>query len=553
MKAVIALCALLTACMDFGPTPLRDQTLDPSAPPSITQTTPPQGSTSVALTSPLSLSFSRPMVREELTVAFVQEVTLSEAVWNEANTDVSFTLTGLQQATDYQATIQAIATNNRSLDYLLSFRTAAEIDSTAPTISSTFPANSQVGIATNTSVLITFSEAMSLNPPSNAITLQPAAGTPVACTYSFQASDTQVVCTPTTALASNMLYTVTVSSGFTDKKGNALVATSFSFTTGSGSDSIPPTLVDLRYETLAENITATAYPAGQDGLAPSTNLIFEFSEPMQNVQAMVIELQPIGAAKAALAGAFQSSNGGRTWTFNPGKTLPYGAILTWRTDSAITDLANLAVTPVSNQRAGRVIGRQEVSYRADTADWGNVSSEGTVITNPDYTRAGQYAGARRVGFMSFSTNLDAPTHIVSARLSVVQTAGSWDANTANDPYTSTLSNLNVDTVKYDSLTGGDYGTDILRYCGGPCRGQFSSELTTEISDNRTEEVKSASVRTSIEQVVIHNGNARVQFRLRFTGSFSTGDRWALFGGPTEDTVSKRPLLEVTYEHLLGLP
>lgn len=544
-----------TGCIDFGATPLQGNgQLDPSAPPTVTATIPEQGASNVPLSTPLTITFSRPMVTDSLEIIVEPDLALPDPVWDEAGTEVSFALVDLPVNVEFVVGLRAFATNNRDLDFSLTFRTSDPNDGQVPTVLSTYPTDGQSNVPTNTAVLITFSEPMQTTAPASALQITPQGGSPIGCALTWQAADAQVVCDPTAALAPSKLHTITIAAGLSDKKGNPLAPSSIAFTTGAGSDTSAPTLVDVRYDLLAERATPTTYPLDQNGLARSTNIIFEFSEPMKGVDlpdAMLIETKPPGLAKSKLAGTFSSSNGGRTWTFNPTGSLSDGALITWATTSMVVDLADQPVTPVSGLRRGLVVGRTSVTYTADSNDWGYTSSTTSTTNITTSTRAGRSSGSTIVALMSFDTSLTNPLNVVSARLNVVQMF--VFPEDSGSPYEN--AQIYAETVDYGvSLTAGDYDTPVLENCGyTQCEpGDFAAVLRTMISNNGRLEQKSASVTGSIVRSIAYN-RPRVQFRLKFNAVRSSTSAYAVFTGPTHATRANRPTLQITYEHLLSFP
>ncbi|MBI5778896.1 MAG: Ig-like domain-containing protein [Planctomycetes bacterium] len=100
-------------------------------------------------------------------------------------------------------------------------------DTTPPTVSSKGPAANATGIAFNTVITVTFSEAMSATTvTTGTFTLSGVAGT-VICVGAA------ATFTPSAALADLTVYTATITTGVTDSAGNALaVDYTWSFTTG---------------------------------------------------------------------------------------------------------------------------------------------------------------------------------------------------------------------------------------------------------------------------------------------------------------------------------
>src|SRR5687768_7429879 len=101
-------------------------------------------------------------------------------------------------------------------------------DRTAPTVVSTVPANLGTQVGLTGPITVTFSEAMSMSSmTAGAFTFSPT----VAGTLSYTGNTATF--TPTTQLAQNTTYTVTVGTGVRDRAGNGLAAPyTWTFTTG---------------------------------------------------------------------------------------------------------------------------------------------------------------------------------------------------------------------------------------------------------------------------------------------------------------------------------
>lgn len=113
------------------------------------------------------------------------------------------------------------------------------LDLTSPTIASSSPSSAATGVLTTVHPTITFDKA--INPATiSAGTIHLSPATPVS---SVTLSDDGLTATifPTAPLAANTIYTVHLESGIHDMShGNALVTTSFSFTTGLSILSVSP-------------------------------------------------------------------------------------------------------------------------------------------------------------------------------------------------------------------------------------------------------------------------------------------------------------------------
>jgi WD40 repeat protein len=127
--------------------------------------------------------------------------------------------------------------SNYWVDIAFTTSSGTGTDTTPPTVTTRTPAAGAAGVAANTTVTATFSEAMDpASITSATFQLQAGSNPPVAATVSY-AGNTATL-TPSSALATSTTYTATVkggSSGVKDLAGNALAAdAAWSFTTGTG-------------------------------------------------------------------------------------------------------------------------------------------------------------------------------------------------------------------------------------------------------------------------------------------------------------------------------
>jgi hypothetical protein len=135
--------------------------------------------------------------------------------------------------------VEDLAGNPMTHDYVISWTTAAQsaaIDTTAPTVLLVRPAHLATGVATSSSVAVTFNEAMDPLTMNN-VNFRVAG---VAGTVIFDALGKIATFTPSTALANNTSYTATVSHAVTDLAGNALASDkAWTFTTAAAEVMLP--------------------------------------------------------------------------------------------------------------------------------------------------------------------------------------------------------------------------------------------------------------------------------------------------------------------------
>jgi len=201
-----------------GPAP-NPWTFQPSCPnPYITQTSPVDRSTGVALTADIVVTFSEPMNTTTVTWGLVPTVTLT-GVWSIGDTVLTLShVTPLNQSTNYIAVIlsgQDVYGND-----LVSgpapnpwrFRTVG----VNPQILSTDPVGGATGVPTAANVVVTFSEAM------DPATVSASASPPIVFTYSWSNGNTTVTMGHLTSFLDCTPYTVTVSGQ--DPDGDPLIA-----------------------------------------------------------------------------------------------------------------------------------------------------------------------------------------------------------------------------------------------------------------------------------------------------------------------------------------
>lgn len=264
-------------------------------PPTVTSTSPTAKEppvTGVATSSSVQATFSKPMAAGSLSPAsftlscgpgpLVDATVTYDAVAVTATLKPSAALPpgALCVAT---VTTSVLDTTGLALasNFSWRFRTAALPDATRPTVVLTVPAAASTGVATNTRITATFSEAMnaaSLSGASFAISSGSPA-TALSGTVTYAASSRTAIFTPAASgLPANTLFTATITTAATDASGNALAGNTavapnagnhvWTFTTGSTADAILPTVLG-------------ANPiAGAAGVCRSKSINATFSESM---------------------------------------------------------------------------------------------------------------------------------------------------------------------------------------------------------------------------------------------------------------------------------
>ena len=201
-------------------------------------------------------------------------------------------------------------------------------DTTAPTVSSTVPADAATGIALNANITATFSEAMDPATITTA-TFTLKQGTTVvsgAVTY----VGTTATFNPTSNLAASTTYTATVTTGVKDLAGNALASDYvWSFTTGTTADTTAPT------------VSSTIPANAATGIAVNANTTATFSEAMDPLTITTATFT-LKQGATVVSGAVTSPST-TTATFNPNSNLANNTTYTATVTTGVKDLAGNAL------------------------------------------------------------------------------------------------------------------------------------------------------------------------------------------------------------------
>jgi uncharacterized protein (TIGR03437 family) len=246
-----------------------------TTPPTVSFTVPANGDTGVPIGNKLSATFSKPV--DPLTVTTTtftlqRGLTPVPGTVTYAGTTATFAPLGtLAPNTTFTAIIangvRDFAGNALASPFVWSFTTGASSDTTPPTVSSTVPANGATGVPIGNKLSATFSEPMDpLTITTATFTLQQGQ-TPVSGTVTYAGAIATFA--PGSTLAPNTTFTATVTTGARDLAGNALASPfAWSFTTGAGPDTTPPT------------VSSTVPINGATGVPIGDKLSATFSEPM---------------------------------------------------------------------------------------------------------------------------------------------------------------------------------------------------------------------------------------------------------------------------------
>ncbi|MGA2281191.1 MAG: Ig-like domain-containing protein [Verrucomicrobiota bacterium] len=308
--------------------------------PTVIAILPADNTTGVPINSQLAAIFSKAMNPATITTA---NFTLTgpggtvtgTVAYVAASRIATFTpASNLAPGTTYTNTITTGATdlagNALATNFVWSFTTGASTDTTAPTVSSTIPTDTAMGVPINQTINATFSKAMDPATITSAnFTVTGPDGT-VTGTVAYVAASQIATFTPASNLAPGTMYTNTITTGVTDMESNAL-ATSFvwNFTTGTQIETNLMSISLGRASTFAIMATAAIsgggdqingdvglYPGSAQGIPPSeiNGTIHVDDQAIIGAQADLLAAYNDAVSRSVNAQTLQGNLGGLTKT-----------------------------------------------------------------------------------------------------------------------------------------------------------------------------------------------------------------------------------------------
>lgn len=234
-----------------------------------------------------------------------------------------------------------------------SLGTAAPADTTRPTVVLTVPAAGTLGVATNTKITATFSEAMDAATigDTSFTVMDTTLDATVPGTVSYSAAARTATFTPSAgALAGSDQYTATITTAATDRAGNALAGNTavapnagnqvWTFSAGTAADLVPPT------------VAAVSPLDASTGVCLSKTVAATFSEPMDatTITAATFVVTDNGVA---VAGSVSYDAPSRVATFVPADAAGFAAskTLVATVKSGSTGVMDLAGNPLATDRS----------------------------------------------------------------------------------------------------------------------------------------------------------------------------------------------------------
>ncbi|MCH8075976.1 MAG: Ig-like domain-containing protein, partial [SAR324 cluster bacterium] len=191
-------------------------------PPKVTGSSPNQGAADVPVSSLVSITFSKPMDQGATEAAFNLSPTTAGALsWSGDSTVLTFTPSSdLSENTAHGVIVSTDAKDTEGIplqnEFTLEFTTGSAPDTIAPSVVGTVPADQSTNVSVDTSITVTFSEAMNTASAEAALTVAPA----LSGTFSWSGDNSVMTFVPGQSLSYSQTYSVTVASSAADTSGN---------------------------------------------------------------------------------------------------------------------------------------------------------------------------------------------------------------------------------------------------------------------------------------------------------------------------------------------
>jgi len=323
-------------------------TFTTAPPPAVTSTVPASGASNVPLNQKISATFNTTMTASTITAAgtfTVAKTTGGTAVagavtYDSASNTAIFTPTAaLTASTQYTTTVTTAAQSTQGnalpANYVWSFTTGVAANASAPTVTSTDPANAATLVPLNQKVAATFSTFMDPSTISAAGTFTVAAtvgGAAVPGSVSYAGKT--AIFTPTANLAASTQYTATITTAAKDLTGVAMAANfTWNFTTGITTNVAGPTITVENPASVVTNVFI------------DTTVSATFSTAMDSttITNATFTLAVAGAGGAPVSGTVSYDSASQIATFAPSANLTANTQYTATVSNLVKDLSGNAL------------------------------------------------------------------------------------------------------------------------------------------------------------------------------------------------------------------
>ncbi len=504
--------------------------------PSVVQVSPPNNATNAPVNTQVQVQFSVPMNSADFTLKYTGTVFFADNAnpTNEVPATLSLDATGTIATI---APTAALAAGDTFILYLsnanpfvqdacgnilpaqqYTFTTAFNIESIGPSLTGTSPVNGDThipisGIQGATPVVLQFNE------PIDPITAQYGfvmlnGSTAVSGNFTYSTNDAAVTFTPSSPLTANTTYTVTYNSQITDAAGNSLTnPSSFTFTTGSGSDANAPAvvLVDPPNGSTGVGLNATphvTFSEPVDGLsvAGALNLVYQDTG--------VIVPSTVTVANNRLSAAITPSAPllpntyyvvslpANSYTDIAGNGGLGSSTAFFTGGSAVTNPLTVGTIIPGNGQAGVPLNTEVVAVISNNVDPTSISNSSITVT-PN-------GGSAIGGTVSLATDGVTLTFVPSAALTA-----STVYNVAVSGFTDVDGNaVSAFTSSFTTGTGTYGGGSFSVVSTSPVSGATNVAVTSPVTFTMTNLIDAASVNPNTVYVAVSNGGQVV------TGTYS---------------------------------
>ena len=364
--------------------------------PTVSSTNPANNAVAVPFNQKVTVTFSEAMDSATITTAtftLMQGSSFVSGTVSYTGTTATFApSSNLAPNTLYIVTITTMAKNVAgsalATNYVWSFTTGSAAAIVPPTVSSTDPVNAASGIPINQKIAATFSVAMDASTITTSTFTLLQGTTPVPGFVSY--SGITAIFGPSSNLAPNTAYTVSITTGSKDLAGNSLVNNYvWSFTTGAGVVITPPI------------VNSTDPVNNETGVALNQKIAATFSKTMD---ATTITAATFTLKQGATSIAGFVSYSGTTAIFAPSINLAPNTLYTVTITTGVKDLASNAL--------------------ANNYVWSFTSGAAAIVTPPTVSSTDPANAETGVAFnqkvaATFSKTMDAST-ITTATFTLMQ-------------------------------------------------------------------------------------------------------------------------------------